>query len=613
MVIKEINQNNDSPVILPIEALPIHAEALTQASEKSGNRSTMRMVKHAMIAQPNIQPLDVQLKTGYLQKALLSNEIKANDLLHQAILENATVVVQFLVEHGVDINSPNSNGNTPLIVAIERNAISIVEILIKAKANLEIRRKQDSFSPLEIAIAMNSPIADQLLNAGANPNSGRPGATGLLAQAISKQNSNLVNLLIQKGAEVNVGDTKISNPLYQAFLAPESFRTQIIGQLLQKGVDSNRMLENQMTVLSHIVERASTQPSPTDINLIKQICAKGADVHAKSGSGRSALEIAIASGRNDILTVLNEYRKDILYLNEQLNLAVQSKQTVLVQKWLSKGADINNKDLNGQTNLYRVFMQGDHTFAQVLVDKGANIAQSNLPSLPEIIEKQIFQGPALLAMSDFYLRNRTVSPDALDQFGRPLISIAVMVGNLDLVQLLINHKANVEPAQKINGKSPLLLALQFNNAQIAKLLIENGANINAIYEGKSVLMNVLDRTMSILVPLLLERGVQLNTGINHSNNPLAYAINAGNFNLMKDLIAKGADVNYVLSDAKQTALFIAINRNRTNCVEYLLQNGARHDVKDCWSHSPMWYAIQVGAQESVALLLKHGANHEEIG
>ncbi len=569
------------------------------SSAKSNNRAAMRMMKQAGAEQPNVL------------KALFLPEVKNGELIHQAVSENNIEAVRFLIGHRLDMNALNADGNTPLIAALEKNLTQIAEILINAKADIELPRNQDSLSPLEIAISMDSPIATQLLNAGANPNSRRAGALSLIVQAWEQKKFDLANLLIQKGAETNVGNSKASNPLYQAFLLNEPVRSQMITQLLQKSADPNRRLEDQMTVFCAIIEQAANQQNPSNAKLIQQLCAKGADVHAKNVSGQDPLSIATAKNRNDIMAILNEYRKDVPFLNQQLNDAVRLKQRDQVQKWLSKGANINNFDIDGQTNLYRIFMQGDTDFAQFLVDQGANITQSRLPPLAEIIEKQMFQGATLLNVTEFYLRNGAARPNDLDQYKRPLISIAVMVGNLDLVQLLIKHKANVEPAQKINGMSPLLLALKFNSESIAKLLIENGANVNAVHEGKGAMIQVMEKNMNALIPLLLDRGVQLNVGDSFENNPLAYAIQSGNITLMKQLLAKGSDINYKLKEG-QTALFIAIQSHKTNCVEHLLQNGAKHDIKDKQGHSPMWWAIQNGFQDIVTLLLKHGANHEDI-
>lgn len=601
MEVTKICSSNDLSVnhMNAQSASPILETPSANIAAKANNRAAMRMMKQMAIAQPNIQQI------------LCPREVENGVLLHQAISENNTEAVRFLVGHGVNINVLDENGNTPLITALEKNLTPIAEILINAKANLELLRKQDSFSPLEMAISLNSPVATLLLNAGANPNSGRPNVPGPLAQALEGQKIDLANLLIQKGAEVNVGNSKASNPLYQAFLLKEPARSQMIAQLLQKSADPNRRLENQTTVFCAMIEQAANQQNPSDAKLILELCDKGADVHAKNASGQDALSIATAKNRNDIMNTLNEYRKDVPFLNQQLNEAVRLKQRDKVQKWLSKGSNINNLDLNEQTNLYRIYMQGDTDFAQFLVDQGASIAQSKLPALAEVIEKQIFQGNALLNVADFCLRNGAVKPNDLDQFGRPLISIAVMVGNLDLVQLMIKHKANVEPAQKINGMSPLLLALKFNNEPIAERLIENGANVNAVHEAKSVMIHVMEKNMNSLIPRLLDRGVQLNVGNNWTNNPLAYAVHSGNFNLMKQLIEKGADVKYQLQKGT-TVLFVAVDMHKTDCVEYLLQNGARHDLKDHERHSPMWFAIHYGFQDIVALLLKYGANHEDV-
>ncbi len=569
--------------------------ALVESEAKYNNRAAQRMVKCAVNLQGNIQ-------------ALSAERCDANKLLHQAVDENAHGVVSFLIEHGVDINSTDSNGKTPLIVSIEKGYNSIADLLIAKKANLEITRKSDGVKALEIAISMkNESMAVQLVDAGADVNASALNNSNLLAQAICNRMFNLSRLLMEKGAKIDVGLTPESNPLYLSFLSSEPQRNELVKLLLAKGANPNYLLANQSTVFLLITEKSTNNAQ--DLQIIRLLCNSKGDLYAKNGSGQSPLTIAMQSNKGPILQILNEFRTDLPYVNEQLNLAVKSKDRAAVLKWIAKKADINNRDLDKHTNLYRMIMLGDHDFAQFLIANGAGIEKQELPTISDMIQKQIFTGPTLINMVDFYLRNG-YSPNEADQFGRLPIFTSVMVGNLDLVNLLINHKVHVEPPTKIEGMTPLMMAIHFKKEAIANALIEAGANINFVNADTkiSILALSLHEQLYSLAETLLNRGGQPNVGDNNSNTPLAIAERQGNLGFVKKLILKGADVNRNLGQTN--ILCEAVSHGNYEIIKCLLESGA--NPNPTIKPAPMSIAIKSGRQDLVELLLTHGANHERI-
>jgi cytohesin len=53
--------------------------------------------------------------------------------------------------------------------------------------------------------------------------------------------------------------------------------------------------------------------------------------------------------------------------------AVGARQTDVVERLLSKGADINAKDDNGRTPLHEAALSGDKEFVEILIAKGADV------------------------------------------------------------------------------------------------------------------------------------------------------------------------------------------------------------------------------------------------
>jgi ankyrin repeat protein len=69
-------------------------------------------------------------------------------------------------------------------------------------------------------------------------------------------------------------------------------------------------------------------------------------------------------------------------------------------------------------------------------------------------------------------------------------------GNADLVEILIDNKAFIE-CRDMGGFTPLMWACYKNKLSCAKLLIENGANVNA--QCKVNFINILFKILIILI------------------------------------------------------------------------------------------------------------------
>jgi predicted RNA-binding protein YlqC (UPF0109 family) len=55
---------------------------------------------------------------------------------------------------------------------------------------------------------------------------------------------------------------------------------------------------------------------------------------------------------------------------------------------------------------------------------------------------------------------------------------AARYGHLDIVQLLIDHKANLEVQEVETGISALIHAVKWNRPKVVKLLVDSKANVN---------------------------------------------------------------------------------------------------------------------------------------
>jgi len=156
------------------------------------------------------------------------------------------------------------------------------------------------------------------------------------------------------------------------------------------------------------------------------------------------------------------------------------------------------------------------------------------------------------------------------------VADAVMNGNKDAVQSLLQHKANVNTPQ-IDGTTALHWAVRADDLGTAELLIRAGANVSAANRAGAT-------------PMLLA------------------AIN-GNAAMIEKLIAAGADPNAALTKTGDTALMMTARTGKADAVQVLLDHSAQANAKENWGDTTalMW-AVSERHPAVVKLLIERGAD-----
>ncbi|QPJ61097.1 MAG: hypothetical protein G3M70_04015 [Candidatus Nitronauta litoralis] len=131
-------------------------------------------------------------------------------------------------------------------------------------------------------------------------------------------------------------------------------------------------------------------------------------------------------------------------------------------------------------------------------------------------------------------------------------------------------------------ETPLHLSASTGDLDEAKMLISNGADINAIAL--------------------------------HMYSPLHYAVMEGNFEMLKYLISKGALVNTRKHKTKTpiTPLHMLCGKFKSENIriaEYLIKSGAEINAKNPEGSTPLLTAIYSCQLEVLQVLMNHGANH----
>lgn len=205
-----------------------------------------------------------------------------------------------------------------------------------------------------------------------------------------------------------------------------------------------------------------------------------------------------------------------------------------------------------------------------------------------------------------------LNPDLRDRFGRTLLINTATFGDTGIASLLLSYHAdpNAPTNRKPNAGefpvTPLQCAARTGNLQMAGLLIDAGAEVNATggtEAGRTpllfaVLFNHLD-----VIRLLIEKGAEVNVRDREGASPLDYAAWQGSLDVVAMLLAHGARLNESATQTGATPINEAAYRGHTALIQYLLQFHPNLEISDKKGYGPLENAIRMGKEDSALLLL----------
>ncbi len=158
-----------------------------------------------------------------------------NSLLHQAIHNNNSEVVKtLLAKEETIVDALNDASETPLINAVKKGSLIIVELLLAKSANVNLSL-QNGTTCLHIASSNNYlDIAKALIKNGAELNTKNENGSTALINAAKNGHNDFTAFLIEKEADVNLVDNYGQSAL---FYATENGYNEIVEQLIMAGCE----------------------------------------------------------------------------------------------------------------------------------------------------------------------------------------------------------------------------------------------------------------------------------------------------------------------------------------------------------------------------------------
>jgi ankyrin repeat protein len=437
-----------------------------------------------------------------------------------------------------------------------------------------------------------------------------------------------------------------------------------IGTIAYAGTDDNA---------SKLADAVKNGDTAAAISLIKQ----RADVNAPEADGTTALHWAARQDDGEMAERLVKAGANVKAANRYgvtpLYLACLNGSAPMIARLLDAGADANAATTEGETALMTVARTGSVEAAKVLLAHGADVNSKEqwrqqtplmwavAESHAEMAQELIAHGADVNARQVTWNWERQVTQEPREKWmplgGFTPLLFAARQGCVECGRVLVKAGAGIN-ATNPNGFSPILLAIINSHYDFAAFLLDQGADANIADEtGRTPLYAAVDMhtlpdsnlpwpselnnqlTSLDLIRALLAHGANVNaqlkkqqpyrskvdrgadTMLGSGTTPLLRAAKAGDTEVVKVLLAKGADPKLITRFGITPLMAAAglgskeedtTGRKKTEAeaiasIQLCLDAGVDVNAVDLQGDTGLHGAAQKGWDQVVEFLAEHGA------
>lgn len=332
---------------------------------------------------------------------------------------------------------------------------------------------------------------------------------------------NLIQALVDMGASVSLrnktGDTSLHIACKYGFLECAEYLLKCDPEL--KDAQNNQGLTPLVKAVFRFENAYRYEHAFrfSYMKTIKHLIENHANVNLCPASGITPLHIAAGKGDADLLRLLRSGGANVNSICSKgfsplLTALCRTRvHTESIKLLLDSGADVNVCTVAGRTALHLAVSKSDDRSVQHLLDAGAD-------------------------------------PNYQDNYSKTPLWIAVHENNIKIVPMLINFGGNVNHFTLPSRESLLALAIQKQFEKMARLLVANGADVNAESAlGATPLHRAVEVQSVAMVKLLLLQNCHLDEESNSlrilcPQTPLQLALEVGNLPIIQLLMQAGCKV-----------------------------------------------------------------------
>jgi ankyrin repeat protein len=526
------------------------------------------------VAAGEIDVVDQLLSQGANKNAQTP---KGNSPLILAFNKNKFAMFNHLLDIGVNVDTQDMNQETVLMLIVKKEKkLNYLEALLDYSPNLDLQNNHKSTALHLACMFKNVEAAQTLINEGANVLLKTVQKTTPLLAAAQNGSFTIVQLLIDKGADVHDLDHYGKDVLMSAVAQPEIKKEEV---------------ESYFKICQKIIEQ--------DANVVNYV-APGGITSIFMGSMYQRTDIVKLLLENGANPNVNHSYSTISKITP-LHFATQAKNLEMATALLEKGADLNVPNSEGNTpgtfaflakELRGLALQYGADVDSLLYQEDANKKKFKYPVLASVIvgaDEETFD--AMLA--------KGVTLNYTDKELQPFqpVKLAIQLGLssifnkiLDATKIKLDELWTIEDGKEL---SPLMILVKDISSQ----------KLDAIIKQKNMLEKTLKNPDFVLEE---EKKEELKQELEKLKN-LETELNDNKKQMLSRFIKEGANLNFTDKEGN-TALFHANNKEY---VQTLIDNGADVFHKNDDGDIPLAYAIKNGKTEVADILLAHIIEHDD--
>jgi ankyrin repeat protein len=261
-----------------------------------------------------------------------------------------------------------------------------------------------------------------------------------------------------------------------------------------------------------------------------------------------------------------------------------------------KQPDVNLRDDDGRTALWRATAERDHAAAGHLLDSGADV---DVPDVNGITPLMLAASRGDLEFAKMFLA-RNADAEFRDAQGHSAVHHAISAGRSEAFEFLLDARPNRELGDE---EAAELLSLTDDSGQpemVAAVLNRMPGNRAWTAESRRALQTSLSRGQTALTRLLLEKHATPPTVEGKTTPLLVQAVLADDADTLHELLAAGANANLILPTPPEKDFLAALPGN--------LRDYAKGDT----GVTPLMIAAGLGKPETVRALLEAGAERNRL-